>query len=170
MKLEIKTVNKQLIWLSALSIASMAIGVKALEPAYAKNPAGTSLIDAEWENSLRTHFEKRLFHYIDASDEQEKKLDALFKGRLEETRPTREKLREGAVELTKMYADEEATDDQIEAKVKELRAMREQLAEGRLKTALQVRHILTAEQRNLIGNRIINRLSENEKHPFMKGL
>src|SRR5262249_23045053 len=131
---------------------------------------GTAMIDAEWENCLRTHFEKRLFNYIDASDEQEKKLDALFKERQEETRPTREKLREGGVELAKMFAGEEATDDQIETRVKELRTMREKLADERLETALKVRHILNPEQRDLIAKRIINRLSGNEKHHFLKGL
>lgn len=168
MKLGINGANKQLPWLSALAIASIVIGLRTLEPADAKNAAGSALIDAEWENCLRTHFEKRLFNYIDASDEQEKKLDALFKQRQEETRPTREKLREGAVELTKMFAGNDATDEQIQTRVIELRTMREKLADERLETALKIRHILTPEQRDLIANRIICRLSSNQKQHFLK--
>jgi|SRR6516164_11755689 len=170
MKLEMKTLNRQLAWISLLAITSLACGFKVLAPAEAKHAAGAALIDAEWENCLRTHFEKRLFNFIDATDDQEKNLDALFKQRMEETRPVREKLREGLVDLAKMFASQDASDEQIQEKAKELRALNQELAGGRITIALKVRNILNPDQRKLISDRLIGRLSGNERDHFLKGL
>jgi Spy/CpxP family protein refolding chaperone len=170
MKIDRKTVNRQLTWISLLAITSIACGLKVLEPAEAKHTPEAALIDAEWENCLRTHFEKRLFNFIDATDDQQKNLDALFKNRMEETRPVREKLKVGLVELAKLFASADATDEQIQEKAKQLKELNEELAGGRITTALKIRNILDPDQRKLVSDRLISRLCGNERQHFLKGL
>jgi Spy/CpxP family protein refolding chaperone len=165
MKLEKKTAQTLVF---GLAVTMIAIGFKGFDPVEAKNSAGAALIDSEWENCLRTHFEKRLFNYIDASKDQEKSLDALFKQHMDQTRPTREKLRAGAIELAELFASPSASSEQIEEKAKELRTLHESLADGRLANALKLRDMLSTEQRKLISERVISRLEGNQNHRGLK--
>lgn len=116
------------------------------------------LIDKDFEVAVRKHLEKRLYNLIDASDAQQEKISKLLSDRCEETRPEREKLREGLVDLTNMVGGDTA-DDAITAKAHELRTMHEQLMDERLKTLLKVREMLSPTQRKIVSDKIVTILS-----------
>lgn len=168
MKIETRTWSKLSSTMAVLTAVTLSVGWKTPDPAEARGPANGALIDVEWENAVSSHIEKRFFNLIDATDEQEKTLDALFKERLEQTRPTREKIKQGATELAQMFASPEATEQQIEDKAKEIRALRDKLADERIATVLKVRKILDPNQRKVLSDRMVNRLTSNRRHhhPF----
>jgi Spy/CpxP family protein refolding chaperone len=130
--------------------------------------AATALIDADWENCLRNHMEKRLFTLISASDEQKKTLDTLFHQRMEESRPDREKLRNGVIELARLFESRQASNRDIEDKAQELRTLHDKIADERLKTALKVRDILTPEQREILSERVVERIAGNGKYFYRR--
>ncbi|HEY9784070.1 MAG TPA: periplasmic heavy metal sensor [Candidatus Obscuribacterales bacterium] len=163
--------NKSITALSlALGIGMGVAGVGFIAPVWADNAELGSFIDPEFENAVRKHVEKRFFNLIDATDAQRNTLDELFKQRMESTRPVREEIRKGFVEVSQMMADESVSDDQIIKKVHEIRALREKLMDGRLETALKVRATLTKEQKQTVSNRIIGFLTGNSKRHLLKSM
>lgn len=142
--------------LVALSLAIMApIGLCIAQASLAAPNAGAgSLIDKDFEVALRKFISKRFYNRIDATDEQRAKLDSIWMGTMEATRPQREQLRQGALELSNLIAGDEATDEQIMQKVQQLRALHEKVMDQRIDSLLQARKVLTAEQRAVINERI----------------
>jgi len=128
------------------------------------------LVDPEWEGAVRKHLEKRFFNLIDATETQKTQLDELFKQRCEATRQTREQVKEGAVQVAKLMADDAATEEQIRARVAEIRKMREQLMDGRLDTALKVRALLTKEQRQIVSDRVVGFITGNQKRVLFRSI
>ena len=112
--------------------------------------------------------EKRLFTLISASDEQKKTLDTLFHQRMEESRPDREKLRNGVIELARLFESRQASNRDIEDKAQELRTLHDKIADERLKTALKVRDILTPEQREILSERVVERIAGNGKYFYRR--
>jgi Spy/CpxP family protein refolding chaperone len=112
------------------------------------------LIDKDFEVAMRKFVTKRFYNRIDATDDQRQKLDALFAGTQEKTRPLREQLRQGLLDVSELSASNDATDEQILAKVKELRAIHEQVSDARIDAMLKARKVLTAEQRQMINKRV----------------
>jgi Spy/CpxP family protein refolding chaperone len=167
MKIDSKSKSK-LVFASVL--ATGVFGVLQFAGSVDAKESAAALIDADWENCLRSHIEKRFFNLISASEDQRKALDALFEKRMDETRPDREKLRGGAVEFVKLFENSQASDKDIESKAQELRTMREKIADERLKTALKVREILTPEQRQIVGERIVEKITANRKSQFLRGM
>jgi Spy/CpxP family protein refolding chaperone len=142
-------------------MAALTIGGAVYVPAAEAVRAGENLIDGEFEEAMLKHFEKRFFKRIDATEDQQSELSAIFLKQMQGTRSQREAIRHKVIDLSDYCASESATDDQIKEKIAELRAMREKLADSRIEVALKVRKILTAEQRKQISDRIANFLSGN---------
>lgn len=132
-------------------------------PVFAGPLNSDNLVDPEWESAVRKHFEKRFFNLIDATDSQKTQLDDLFRKRCEANRATREEVKEAAVQVSKMMADDAVSDDQIRAKVHEIRKIRQQLQDDRLETALKVRAILTKDQRQIVSDRVVGFITGNQK-------
>lgn len=140
----------------ALSLAILApVGLCVAQASFAAPNAGAgTLIDKDFEMALRKFVSKRFYNRIDATDEQRAKLDSIWMSTMEATRPQREQLRQGALELSNLIAGDEATDEQITQKVQQLRALHEKVMDQRIDSLLQARKVLTAEQRAQINERI----------------
>lgn len=129
-------------------------------PTIAGTPgAGAPLIDKDFEIALRKFVSKRFFNRIDASDEQREKLSKIMAETQDETRPKREQLRQGMLDLSSMYSDGKSSDEVIKAKVKELRELHEKIQNRRLDAALAARKILTAEQMQKMHGRLSQLIS-----------
>ena len=127
-------------------------------------PAGVGpLIDKDFETALRKFVTKRFFNRIEATDEQRTKLSGIFDKTMEETRPDREQFRQGLLDLSNLMASKDATDEQIKQKVADIKAIREKVMDRRLSTALEVRKVLTVDQRQKINNRIQDLVTGNVK-------
>ncbi len=141
----------------------IALGSPALlgvfSPSLAGTPSSAPLIDKDFETAVRKFVSKRFFNRIDATEEQRTKLSKIMADTQDQTRPIREQLRQGMLELSNLMADEKASDEQIKAKVKELRSMREQVQDMRLSSVLEARKVLTAAQRQQIHNRVSELIS-----------
>lgn len=136
----------------ALSLALMApIGIWLAQASYAA-PGG--LIDKDFEVAVRKFISKRFYNRIDATDEQRQKLDSIWMGTMEATRPGREELRQEALQLSALMATDEATDEQITEKAHELRALHQKIMDQRLDSVLKARKVLTKAQRGQINERI----------------
>lgn len=156
---------------SAVVVAALAVGCLAGanwdQPVWAGNSA-QKLIDAEFEDALRKHFQKRFFNLIEATDEQREKLSNLLAQRMSETRPMREELRQGAVELSQMMARNDASDDQIIQKAHQLRDLRDKIMDERLSTVLKVRANLTQQQRQTVSDKVIGFITGNSLRGRLK--
>ncbi|HEY9677197.1 MAG TPA: periplasmic heavy metal sensor [Drouetiella sp.] len=117
-------------------------------------------VDRDFQAAVRKHIEKRLFHLIDANDEQRQQITAILDQRFAELQPQREKLRSEAIELSQMMSSE-TSDEKITDKVHEIRGLRDKLMDERLTTALKVRALLNSEQRKVLSDRIVALLSGN---------
>jgi Spy/CpxP family protein refolding chaperone len=119
-------------------------------------PVATTLIDKEFDAAVGKFMAKRFCKRIDATSEQTEKLTAMISQTRDDTRPLREQLRHGLLDLSSMVVSDDTTDDQIKAKVAELRSIHEKISDVRLDTALKARRVLTHEQREKINKRITN--------------
>ena len=134
--------------------ATLCLGAAVMQPASAADSDGVPAIDKPFEDAVVKHFQKRFFDRIDASAEQRKKLTEIIGKRVEESRPVREELRQKARELKQMMSGDSATDEQLRSKAGEIRALRSQLMDARFETLLQVRAVLTPDQKEQISKRI----------------
>ena len=144
--------KKAMIAAVVVAITAPLFGMAA--PSLAGTPSATPLIDKEFETALRKFISKRFFNRINATDEQREKLSKIMADTQEETRPAREELRQGMLDLSTLMADEKTTDDQIKAKVKELRSLHEKVQDRRIASILEARKVLTPEQRQQIHGKI----------------
>lgn len=139
---------------------ALALGFALLIPAgiwmaqVADAAPPSSLIDKDFEVALRKFISKRFYNRIDASDDQRQKLDSIWTGTMETTRPAREELRQGALQLSALMASDEASDEQITQKAHELRALHEKVMDQRLDSLLKARKVLNKDQRQQIHDRI----------------
>lgn len=117
-------------------------------------PSSAPLIDKEFETSLRKFVSKRFFNRIDASEDQREKISKIMADTQEQTRPNREQFRRNLLDLSSMMSNEKVGDEEIKQKVAEVRALKQKISDQRLEAALQVRKILSAEQRKKIHHRI----------------
>jgi Spy/CpxP family protein refolding chaperone len=139
--------NLLVLSLAAAAPLSFYIG----QATYAAGPAaGAALIDKDFESALRKFVSKRFYNRIDATAKQREQLEAIWTGTMDGTRPMREELREGLLDLSNLFASDAASDEQIAAKAHELRALHEKIADQRLDSMLKARHVLTKEQRDKI--------------------
>lgn len=141
--------------LSLPFVAAMMVGVGNMaQPVLASTGEAMKLVDKPFEECLIKHFQVRFFNRIDADVAQREKLSGIFVKRAEETRPLREQLRQGLLELNELMAQEGATDEQIIEKAHQVRDIRNKVMDERLKSALQVRAVLSQAQRQFISDKI----------------
>ena len=161
MKPNLKKANKPtIVAVSLLTIAGL--GLSQFVPAWAGRPLmAKALIDPELETALANHFKKRFFNLIDASEEQKTKLSSLITKQQDFARPIREQIRDKVMDLSDLMSDEAAGDEAIKAKVHEIQDLRNQIQDKRLDTMLEVRSVLTAEQKKIVSKRIKNILTGN---------
>lgn len=156
------TKNKKGLIALSMVIATPVL-VAFATPTLAGNTSAGPLIDKEFETALRKFVSKRFFNRIDATDEQREKLSKIMADTAEETRPTREELRQGLVSLNNMMADDKSSDEQIKTKIQELRALRDKLQDKRMASLLEARKVLSPEQKQKIQTRINDLLTGNFK-------
>lgn len=147
---------------SRIAVAALVIlapALLSLPASKAGTPTASPLIDREFELALRKHLSKRFFSRIAATDEQKEKLTKIMDDTQDSTRPLREQLRQGVLDLSAMLSDEKTSDEQIRNKVKDLKALHEQVQEKRLSALLELRKVLTADQRQKIHARFTELLS-----------
>ncbi len=154
----------------ALAFGLGVAGTQMIQPVLAGNTNTAPIIDADFENALRKHFQKRFFNLIDATSEQQANISKLLQERQEQTRPQREQMRQGLVELSQLMASDAATDDQIRDKVAKLKEMRSHIQDERLETVLKVRAQLTPEQRKTISDKISGIITGNIRPRRVIGL
>lgn len=145
---------KRNILLAAAAFAVLAPVNLGFSPALAAPANSGSLIDKDFEVALRKFVSKRFFNRIDATNDQREKLSAIFSDTQESTRPDRESLRQGLIDLSSMMANDKVNDEDIAKKVHELRELRSRIMDKRLSAALAARKVLTAEQRQKIHDKI----------------
>ncbi len=112
------------------------------------------LIDRDFESCLNKFISHRLYNRIDATPPQREKLDQIWTTSLENTRPDREELRHGILDLSSMIASDNTTDEQITEKAHELRALHEKVQDARLQSLLKARKVLTQEQRQKLNEHL----------------
>ena len=154
----------------ALGAGVLIAGAPFVAPALAGPLNSDSLVDPEWESAVRKHIEKRFFNLIEATDSQKAQLDDIFKKMCDENRATREQVKQGAVDVANMMADQSATDEQIRNKVADIRKLREKLQDTRLDTALKVRAILTNEQRKVVSDRVVGFITGNQRKFLLRSM
>jgi Spy/CpxP family protein refolding chaperone len=135
------------------------LGMFVSQASFAADGQATGLIDKDFETAVRKFVSRRFYRRINASDEQRQKLDSIWTSTMETTRPERERLRQGLLELSDLMASDAATDEQISQKAHELRAMHEKINDQRLDSILKARKVLTPEQRKKVHARIADRIS-----------
>lgn len=170
MKIQMTRMEKQgAIALTILSTLTLC-GAK-LMPVMAeeKGSADSQLVDPDWEKAVSKHFEKRLLRLIDADEAQQTKITGILSASLDKTLALREQLREGAVDLVQMFADQKVKDEDINAKVHELRTLKESLMDQRLSTALAVRKELTEKQLKILSDRITSIIGGNGHFSLLRG-
>lgn len=162
-----KRLNKRLL-LGAL-VLTMPVGMIAADLTMAAGEntqiaqVKEPLIDSEFENAVRVIITKRFCNRIDATDDQRAKLTALFKETMQTTRPMREQFRRKLLDVSALMASTTATDDQIKQEVQSARVLGQQLVDQRVNTVLEVRKILTPEQRQRIHDRLSDIIAGNVK-------
>lgn len=139
---------------TALVLAGGAICSMNLPSMAGPASAASPLIDKDFEIALRKFLAKKFFRRIDATEEQQEKLSKIMAETQEETRPSREELRQGLRALSELVSDSKTSDEQIKAKVKELRGLHEKVQDRRLTAFLEARKVLTDEQRQKIQKRV----------------
>ena len=148
-----------------MMLAAVAVVVTgSMLPVFAGGALAPKLIDKPFEECLIRHFQTRFFNRIDATKEQRQKLADIFAERSDETRPMREELRQGLLELNELMAQKDTSDQQIIDKAHQLRELRNKMMDERLKSVLMVRDVLTQGQRELISSRISGLISGQWNH------
>lgn len=149
----ITTIIKKALVVSLALVAPVGIYFAAATYA-APNTAQTNLIDKEIELCTRKIAAKRFYNRIEATAEQRTKLDEIMYSTMDGTRPAREELRHGMLDLSALVASDDATDEQIVQKAHELRAVHEKVNDQRLESLLKARKVLTHDQRQKLNEHI----------------
>jgi Spy/CpxP family protein refolding chaperone len=137
------------------AVLALAAAIVCLVPSVPAAARGAvSLIDKETEACVRKICSRRLYKLIDATDDQRAKLDDLAQSTADTTRPLREDLRSGILDLSKLFAEDQSTDEEITKKAHKLQSLQQTIAEERLSAMLKARHVLSKEQRQKIDQRI----------------
>ena len=116
--------KSRILSIMAISLASVtAFSFLIVPAAFAGKNAGEALIDGDFEEAMLTHFERRFFRTIDASDEEKTALSAIFLKQMQSSRADREAIRHKLIDLSDLVAADASTDAQIKEKVAEVRGM-----------------------------------------------
>lgn len=141
-------------------ILAVPIGMFVSQASSARDVAAAVSIDKDFETCVRKFVSRRFYHRIDATEVQKEKLDAIWSATMDSTRPEREQLRRGLLELSDLMAQDDATDEQITQKAHELRALHEKIQDERLISVLKARKVLTQEQKKKLHDRLTDALTQ----------
>lgn len=144
--------SKPLIALAAAAL-SLLVSVGCSFAADEKNKFAAES-DPEFEQAMLKHFEKRFFKRIDATAEQQDKISKLLEAKLAANREKRLASRQALANLLKLAADPKAGDEEIMAQAQKARSLRAEMADQRLKTFLEVRAMLSDDQKRNLGERL----------------
>lgn len=167
-ELQMKVDGKNLAKNALIAVSCFSLGFAgALEinPALAQNPVSFSGCgaDPELKEALKNHFIKKFFSLIDASEPQQKELNALFDSQFEYAKPLRAKMRAQGIEIADMVADESVSNEALSKKIDSVKAIQEQIANRRRATMMKVRSTLTKEQKEIIAHKMKARLTGNPR-------
>ena len=143
--------------LLSLGIILLLAGNQALAQSTAKQESSISCgieSDPEFEQALLKHIEKRFFKNIGASPEQKEKISKVLENKLNANRGRRQALKEAMAAMVKLAADPGSTDQALIDQAHKARAIKEELADQRLSTFLEVRAMLTDEQKQKLSQRL----------------
>ena len=127
--------------------------------ALASNESSETQVNTQFDDLVRQHYENRFFSKIGATPDQREKLTAILNKSFEEAKPLREEVRQDRLELNKLIADDNTSDEQVLDKANEVKSVRERLMDERMDTALAIRKVLSPEQRRKVSDTIAERLA-----------
>ncbi len=130
-----------------LTLLAVAIGLVLSMPVFAFGP-GYGM----GKGGGYYHRDEAGWSQLNLSDAQKAKIEALQVAYRKEIRPIREKMFDKSVELRKMWLRENPDKDKILALQKEVRTLRDQLEDKSVAHKLEIRKVLTAEQREKLVN------------------
>ncbi len=127
----------------ALAFTAVALGLLLASQAYAWGPGA-----GRGKGLCRSAGLERL----NLTDSQKTKIEAIQDAHYKATRDLREKMFDKSVELRRMWLQENPDKDKILALQKEVRVLRDQLEDKTTAHKLEVRKVLTPEQREKLVN------------------
>jgi len=149
------------------AMLACGVGLSQLQPVHAVKAMRACLVDKDLQIALKNHFKKRFFNLIEATEAQQEQISSIVDKQFETAVAKRAKMKEQAMDIAGLVGDENATDDQIKAKVENIRAMRHELQDQRLETALSIRRLLTKEQKEIVAARFKGILTGNPRLGLM---
>ena len=129
-----------------LTLLTLAVGLVLSMPVFASGP-GQGM-----RHGGGNHHEYTVWSKLNLTDAQKAKIEALQIAHRKEIRPVREKMFDKSVELRRMWLQENPDKDKILALQKEVRVLRDQLEDKTTAHKLEVRKVLTPEQREKLVN------------------
>lgn len=140
--------------------AALLVLVGPLQNCAAEERTGAShqskdMIDADLSRCLRKIMQQRFFNLIDATDEQRERMSELLSNHEQKMRPVRQELRKEAIGLLELFANSDATDQQLTDRCMQVRARRLEWMDENIKTMLKVRSLMKPEQRRTLVNFIM---------------
>ncbi|MDR3613424.1 MAG: periplasmic heavy metal sensor [Candidatus Obscuribacterales bacterium] len=117
--------------------------------------------DSSWHRQILEHIEHRIFKIVHASEEQKEKLTSIFNSTYEQNADVRNELKAKVLSLSKAYADDNVTNDQIKDQITAINDLRAKLRSKRVEALLSAREVLTSKQRQILSERLSERFSDN---------
>jgi len=130
-----------------LTLLTLAVGLVLSMPVFAAGPG-----QGMGKGSGYHRHDKAGWSQLNLTDAQKAKIEALQAAHRKEVRPVREKMFDKSVELRKMWLQENPDKDKILALQKEVRTLRDQLEDKATAHKLEIRKVLTPEQREKLVN------------------
>lgn len=126
-----------------ITLMAVLLGLLLTSQAFAWGPGDGRGCRAGWEAS----YEK-----LNLTDAQKTKIEALRDENYKATRPLREKLFDKSVELRRLWLQANPDKDKIGAAQKEMRALRNEMEDKVTALRLEIRKVLTPEQREKLAD------------------
>jgi len=117
--------------------------------------------DSGWQRQIFEHIEHRIFRIVHASEQQKEKLTSIFNSTFEQNADLRKELKSKALDLSKAYADDSVTNDQIKDRIAAIEEVRAKLRTKRVEALLSAREVLSFKQRQILSERLNERFGDN---------
>ena len=131
-----------------LTFLAVAMSLVLSMPVFAFGPGG----GAGHGGGSRHHHDNAVWSSLNLSDAQKAKMQTLQTAHWKDIRPNREKMFDKSVELRRLWLQENPDKDKILALQKEVRTLRDQLEDKATTHKLEIRKVLTPEQREKLVN------------------
>ena len=117
--------------------------------------------DGNWQKHIVERIERRIFRIIHASEDQKSKLTSILDNTFEQNTELRNELKSKVLELSKAYADDSVSNEQIKDRLTAIEEVRAKLRTKRVDALLSARGILSVKQRQILSERISERFGDN---------